>query len=584
MPIKFNGVNTSNLSINNVQSDVQAKSEVVLTNYNTLPTGEKINYTEVDFDLAVNDLTLAIQCIRELGIDTQKYDAFLSDIKNEVAKSSGEKVSYGPSLAKLQVLKDQLSVYNNYVSIYNSCLYIKSQLDENISKKELLNLVSKMIANLMGLDGVNNISFDNKKKIIDEIYEIVYAVIKKEIAITGESQLYLFIKDKENHAKRLNLIILKELENMEMGSLLEKKVYEIKQHGFDSSYVNLDLIKLIMCQSGEYNLTDSIEEELRNKINAMNKRTSESRELLSKIDGEEWRIAHLESMRDNSKKTIKSTIINFLVIASLFITGSFHITKAFKKTNIKPYYEETTRIYSSATGEETEDTVEVAGKEYGDKKAKIILYDDYDGSGERKYVEFDVSDYDFETPEEYYKQGFEYDLFPDGFGIDNEPSTYEDSYSEVIVKTYKYLGEREDNSVLQKILLALLYAVYISILTLIDLFRSLLALKISSVTYDDSWVESLPKLLGEIESYKKSDKNVKTRIADINKIVSELYSKITHNEQLKQQFEEMYEKNLFLLDHKDVLKSRFDAAVGELQELHVRFDESDSVKRYIREK
>ena len=125
---------------------------------------------------------------------------------------------------------------------------------------------------------------------------------------------------------------------------------------------------------------------------------------------------------------------------------------------------------------------------------------------------------------------------------------------------------------------------YISILTLIDLFRSLLALKISSVTYDDSWIESLSKLLTQIESYKKSDKNVKTRIADINKIVSELYSKITHNEQLKQQFEEMYEKNLFLLDHKDVLKSRFDDAVSKLQELRAKFDESDSVKRYIREK
>ena len=584
MPIKFNGINTSSLTMDNVGSDVQAKSEVVLTNDNTLPTGEKINYTEVDFDLAVNDLTLAIQCIRELGIETQKYDAFLSDIKDEVAKSSGEKVSYGPSLAKLQVLKDQLSVYNNYVSIYNSCLYIKSQLDENISKKELLNLVSKMIANLMGLDGVNNISYDNKKKIIDEIYEIVYALIKKEIAITGESQLFLFIKDKENHAKRLNLIISKELENMEMGSLLVKKVYEIKQHGFDSSYVNLDLIKLIMYQSGEYNLTDSIEEELGNKIYAMNKRTSESRELLSKIESEVCRISELESMRNNSKKTIKGTIINFLVIASLFITGSFYITKGFKKVNTKPYYEETTRIYSSATGEETEDTVEVAGKEYGEDSAKIILYDDYDGSGERKYVEFDVSDYNFETLEEYYKQGFEYDLFPDGFGIDNEPSTYEDSYSEVIVKTYKYLGEKEDTSTSYKIKLAGLYTVYIMLLTLIDVIRAMLSLNISSVTYDDSWVESLPKLLGEIESYDSSDKSIKARIANINKIVSELYSKITQNEQLKQQFEETYEKNLFLLDHNDRLKSRFDDAVDKLQRMHAKFDESDSVKRYIREK
>ena len=590
MPIKFNGINTSNLSINNVESDVQVKSAAVpISNY--LPTGEKIDYTEVDFETLIAEIELSMKRVRELGIDIKEYENFLADVRKEganISKSSGTQaqISYNPSVAKLQVLRENLDSYECYATIYNSILYLEKEIETDISKEKLSNCISQMIAYLVQLDKKNNFSFDKKKEIMDTIFKITYKIIKKEISITGESQLLLYVKNNMMYASQLNLIIARELSNVEFSPVLERNLYDIKQHGTDSNYVDLELIILIMYQSGEYNLTDSIMKELSSKISIMETRNRDAKDLLSKIKGEENSINSFKNnrMRD-SKKSIRTQLISFLVGLAMFLPGANGITNFFKKVFEEPYYEQTKKIYSSATGKTTEEIDEVIGQGYGEDSAKVILYDEYDGEGNRKYVTFDVSDYDFETPEEYYQQGFEYDLFPDETGVDEDPSSYKDSYSEVVLTTYKHLGEKNDHPSVTKVVIVMSYITYIMLLILLDLIRSLIFMHSDIFGYYPLIMYISEGCLGDdISSIRDANREIKEKRNNINRKLSELYSKLVLNEQVKQQFDELYHKNLFLLKDEEELKRRFDRAVEELKTVYAEFDKNNSAKVYKREK
>ena len=584
MPIKFNEMDTSNLSINNGQT-------LSMTRHMGSIADSKTVYTEVDFDTIVAEIELSIKRISELGIDTKKYKDFLTDIKNEVTKSistsgvqtlvyDNKKVSYGPSIAKLQVLKEQLDVYEVYVRIYNNCLYIENEIETDITNNQLLDMVSQMIANLIEIGKSSNIQFDGKKELISKIYYIVYKVIKIEILKTGESQLCLFVRESDNNAKQLNLIIARELADIKVDYLLEKKLYEIKQNGVNCNYIDIDLIRLIMYQSGEYNFSEAVARELEGRINTLRERIDKTNDLLSHTTADyNWFNRHQQSVSE-SKKGIKKTLISFGIALAIFFTGGYFGSRLHKKSWSVPYFERTSKIYSSITEDTDVVTDSVfGGYEDGDKEALIRVYDKYDGTGERKYLEFDVSDKVYDTPKEYYDQGFEFDMFPTDIGTDTKPNKYEDSYTEAIIRTYKYLGDKVDRPGSYKFTLVLLYLLLINILLLIDL-------KIAEANNDNIIIVKLFHLGEVIKDLNTRKELAKSRVANLEKEVAELHAMIVQNDSLVTKFNELYEKNLFLLDGdaEENLRKAITKIMYEMKQIFDKSKEVCDIKKRVKEK
>ena len=148
--------------------------------------------------------------------------------------------SYSIGISELNKLKIKLDNYNVYAVAYNTCNYINNKIDGNLSIDELNRIVSKIIFVLKSINKSGTIDYDNEKHIVEKIYETAYNVIKLEVLMTGESQLYLFVKNEEANISYFNNLIIKDIERIDLrldeNKPIETKVFELGQNGIYSNY------------------------------------------------------------------------------------------------------------------------------------------------------------------------------------------------------------------------------------------------------------------------------------------------------------------------------------------------------------
>ena len=129
------------------------------------------------------------------------------------------------------------------------------------------------------------------------------------------------------------------------------------------------------------------------------------------------------------------------------------------------------------------------------------------------------------------------------------------------------------------------YIVYIMLLIILDIIRALIFANSDIFGYYPLIMYiSEGFLRNDISSIRNANREIKEKRNNINRKLSELYSKLVLNEQVKQQFDELYNKNLFLLQDEEELKRRFDRAVEELKTVYAELDKNNSAKVYKREK
>ena len=228
-----------------------------------------MNDEGIKYSSLYKEVELAITNIAMLGFDTKEFEKCLKEIHNEV--SNNVKVKYYKGLAEasyiqsysngiwqLEKLKNELDKFDIYVKAQNSCEYINMKLDNNLSITELDKIVSKMIYVLKMIIKSPTIDYDNEKHIVEKIYETSYDVIKLELLLKGESQLFLFAASEDINISYFNNLILKDIEKIDLkdenNKMLKTKLFELGEKGIYSNYLNLELIKLILLTDKDYNL------------------------------------------------------------------------------------------------------------------------------------------------------------------------------------------------------------------------------------------------------------------------------------------------------------------------------------------
>lgn len=502
----------------------------------------------IKYNSLYQEVRLAINNIHDLGFDTQNMVDELTRINDMVTKSVKydyieEMVEasyiqlYAKGIHELNKLKNKLDNYDVYVKAYNTCNFISLKLTDDISKDELAKIVSKLIYILKSIYKSGTVDYDSEKHIVEAIYEVAYNVIKLEILKTGESQLYLFIKNDDMNISYFNNLILKDIEKINLNDSNNKriktKMYELGQKGIYSNYLDLDLLKLIMLSTN----SDELKEVIINNINILTDKIITSDGVVKEL------IREIESKQDNKllsmiglkdiKKDLKKKMTSLLLSVSLLLGGAAGIPLESKRVATNNSYIQTEDIYSSKSGDisHSERNRLVLGYTPKNKGAYLnIFYND-----KTNIAHYDISGFEFDEPQDYYQYLLDNNIYltPEELG--------KTDYFEIIVNHYqKYEGTNKE--------------VYISMMTILYLMYIMFLLLMCPLTlinpYDSEKIKNILKKI------KEGNVDLKTLLLETQELYGSLEIEINKNEELRNKFNELYNANKFLLDNPEELLSK----------------------------
>lgn len=528
-----------------------------------MPRDEAIKYNSL-----YQEVLLAISNIKNLGFDTSEFENSLKTIHNDV--NNNVKVNYVKGMAEasyiqsyttgineLNKLKIKLDNYNIYMSAYSTCNYINMLLKDNISKRELEKCISKMIAVLKNINKSRTIDYDNERHIVEKIYETAYNVIKLEIMMTGDSQLYLFVKNEDTNISYFNGLIIKDIETIDLeneeNKNIKTKMFELGQNGIYSNYLDLGLIKLILLANGNLDIKKAIND---NAINLANEIDANIEKIRSKTKDITEKKEITENIGESLIRKIKDArkrVVSSILTIALVISGGIGAAKLAKNVSENGGYIKYTQIMTSDGAKYNNANTEVTSNEYKDDEVTVKV-SQKDGN-EYKYQEYDISDINLNSIEEYYDYALK------NYAIDLENGSLEikrDSYQ---------LKKPLDEAIL------MVYGMYIILLMLLELFS------IGKMSNDDvSWYHyiKIKKILEDTKKINEEKDDLTAHNKELNDYYDEMMNYIYQDEKIRNRFNTLYEENKFLLDNPDELYNK----VNNISNLN----KVKEAKKLIREK
>ena len=510
------------------------------------------------------EVEIMLSNITELGFDISKYRSELDSIGikdqyvENFAKASHEGY-YTEGIRLLNNLKKRLEKFDIYYKILNSCNFIEIKINnKNIPKDELNQYITQIIYNLKLVSKYNIKDNEIEKQIKDKVYKIAYELIKLEILIKGESEIYLFCKNEDVNIQSFDKLIREEVGALDNNDnnyeLLRAKIYEIKSKGITANYFDIDLIRILLTNNKDYNLEESITNRLKNIIEDMENNSA----LISKqqIEKEIEKLNTKKNKIKNKQKEIKIRIGSLALFISVLVTGGFILKNACKKHAYQEQYLRTIETYSPINGETTikeeHFTLDKSIKKPSNK-VEIKYNDKYKGKTTKDMTLIDVSEYEFENLEDYYEYAVEHIIKPneqpkDSQGNENA-SNYQYPYIFVERNTYKDEGEVFNKSNYHYTLISAFYG-YIFILAVIE------------TKHIDNKGRTI--LLGNIKNLSKEIKKLKenkTEYQSIKEKIQEqlqnIMTELNKYEELRNKFNELYEENKYLLNDEEELLRRF---------------------------
>ena len=537
-----------------------------------MSTNELINnYKEL-----YNKVEVMISNIAELGLYIKPYENELSNIEAKVKQNNIEnqntsnlakgsyEITYLEGINKLNSLKKSLEQYDKYYKILNSSNLIEMRIKKsNISVDELNKYVSKMIYNIkLLLNNSETESFDNKKQIEEKVYKTAYELIKAEILMKGESDLYLFCKSEKVDISYFDKLIKKEINPLDFNNdnyePLKMKIYEIKGNGLYNNYFDIGLIKILLA----YTCDSSIKERFCKRLDNIIEEIKESKSTIINSNMKQEYRHFNQRMNDNKslKNKIKIRIGSVALLTTLLVSGSLVIHTISKKRSEFENYKKTTEIYSTIDGN-TKETEEIISRSKGvqpSDKVSILYFSEDNNPYTREYHYLDVSKYEFEKLEDYYNYGIEnYDennseqIIPT-----KEPqiiSDYKDPYAIIERETYKDEGSVFD------------YGEYM-LITSILYFAYIILIIIAECAYMSEYKKSIIKgniktVLEEIKELQKDNKNFQEAKEEIKQKTDEILMEINKYEELQNKFNQLFEENKYLIEDEEELQKRFNDVV-----------------------
>ena len=556
----------------------------------------------LEYKSLLNKVHIMIEDVNKLGIDTKKYDDALKAIINEVESTTkiskskwGNRAEmllicdYANGIKKLRMLVLELSEYEVYFKVMNSCEYLLMKIDKlnfSRSNEEVENYAKEIIEALKSIKLSSTIHYSDERKIVEKIYTVAYKIIKLEIITSGNSKVYEYVKNYDIDTYFLDRCIRKDFESLNLedksNENIKLRLYELSRKGLGTNYFDIELIKMLMCNSGDIDLKDNIIKELNNLQKDINNTVLLGDRTFSRYKYSLDEQYIIFTLIKKYRREILERIVSSIVSLSIFLGGFLGVNYLAKKDATSMVYPKTTTTYSDANGKEVKEgysNVEDKEQNYTYIKVYSDWYDKFWEGTVRDVNTYDVSDVNFSNIEDYLinLNYTELESYKETVLIEEGDNIRQKGYTEV---EQVIIDKNEEKPILDKGLynanVVLLYTMYVVLLAFIEFgfFNINKRNRYIGITHN------LYQLLKyNMIDYKEEKFRYKRELKECKSYLNRLLEEINKYEELKNRFDKLYNQNKYLLDNPEELLSELDTLSLEINKEEIKC-KLKSLKRY----
>lgn len=532
-----------------------------------------MNFDEgLKFEAQLLKIKKIISQVKELGIDTTKFELIVKKIEEEIkdpineicnnynARESIDNIfksdfiasHYRETLKNLLNLEEKLiEEYNTYAEINGNLLLIESKL-EKINEIELIDLLKIIEQTLRKLKTSSTINFEDEKILVEKAYQLTYQLIKLELLHLGSNTLLDSVLMDEIDTYYTEKYLLKEVSSLdaslESSKLILARVNQLKSKGLKSNYLDLELLNLLVSVSypeliqtkKEFIITTyrSLEQKYNKIVKLFNEKVKKENTIaLSK-----------KEQQKVTKKILKYT--SFLLGSLSMLVGTFvGVSKIVKKSSYDTAYYTIEQTYDVNKDKFTEEE----GYQVIEPKDSTLLTvycpyqensEEYYPSSESYYREiytYDVSELNYENIQDYVSIDLEtFSFAPEITYEYKETLSAEDLYktSRMII-TKKIIDESNINLELN----IDAWVAYTSLIYIIPFILEVLIIIASSVGIEDdptkSFFDNFIKLIGDYQNHKD---NISIQLEELLELKESLKGELTNFQDLLIKLEDNYNK------------------------------------------
>lgn len=406
---------------------------------------------------------VALEEVSDIGIQYDKADSniFLYDSIASV---------YSKAISKLDKINTHItSEYNDYYKINAEYKELTSKL-EDVDSSNIKMLVNRVYILLTNMKETSTIDFESERKIVENIYELVYKFMKLESAYSHNNSLLKKIKIDESDITYVSKLIKEEISSLGLNEE-NKEIFDVyralDKEGLGSGHLlDEDLIALLAV-SGNGDLIKGIGMKFFDKANFYIDAKHQLSDVEKQREVTKDRIVELK--KDNKKiffRALKRRTLLFIDVGlvSAVLTGGYYVLR--NKAQ-EPLYKTVTTTYDSNKDEtvpveeylpETEDSVILT--EYSPWKGPGFLTSQY----KRNICTYDLSSVEgqFEDLEDYLDKDLRKDIRGDADReiIDDKPK---DKYSKdkyVVTKVEQDKDDQKMKTDVQQLIISTLLLLY----------------------------------------------------------------------------------------------------------------------------
>ncbi len=526
-----------------------------------LASSLSINNKKQTYQTLLTKIKKMIISIKEMEIDTSQYEAMLKEINDEVLQKGIKNNSYNKLNNIYQLLKPY-EVY--YEAIYN-CRYVLLKINCDNTLEEIKYYANLVIASIKNVKKNEGLDHQFEEKLLKEIYDIAYQVIKVELIITGESCIYNYILNNQIDIYFFDEIIRNDLMkiNCHNSVNIQEKIYDIKRQGIDASFFDLELIKMLIAYSDKKTIDkinlkfDSLSDEIIKNGDELDLTSSSVEQLKEEITDETIRTSRY-------RKSIRVKIISLFLALNLIIGGGYLTVRIAKNSSSKHVFNKIVTEYDQSTDKlysyEYEETFN--NKNNADNYTLVEVYEPGEYCENCKEFHGNVMRYVFDeiTLDSIYdyltydvsKADFQKESRPYNYSID-ETSKYSQGYRFIEQVSYEDLEREEVEYLGSNIIMGLF--IYLMIIAFIDGI-------IYAIRYDfnnlkgEPFFSTLISLIDDFNSVKDSKGNMYEVASKMNEKMVLLLDIIKKDDELRSQFERQLEANKYLLYNPEELMKK----------------------------
>lgn len=512
------------------------------------------NDLSIIYNGKVLEVRASLDQLKELEFNTEKMENAIKKIEERVEKEVADNYSAFDDVASKPFLHDSLATtykkaiekldrikniidgeYNEYLKI-NAKYKSLSQMLENVSEENIESLSQKGRELLNDIRNSSIVDYKMEQNLVENIYAILYKIIKFEIIYKGKSSISNYAKTDETDSTYFAKLVKDNITELDEDSKTQitKLIVNLSIDGLtNDDYLDDNLLNTIIVSEDDElaelinkNFLEKLEdyEELNRKYEIAVRRNQNLSEKANELK--------VEKKHKGRSKLRKRIFIDInAVVVAMGILASGYVLKDMTKTN---EYKTTTTTYNSVTDELKEKETFEEESEYS---LEITEYSPWIEPGyfrdgySREVYKYDLSDLEKSFPnlEDYLTEELKTDI-----SSTNETQTKEEKPKDLGYKENKYIIKeiKQDKTVYNTVISPVAWALTTSATAiLIILLDRLVAFKLLS-----------KKKYSELkEAYKESKRKLTQNNIELLEVKEELSNLVLQIVNSREQAMKTYE-------------------------------------------